>query len=140
LAYYVDLTPCNYFGRWQEFLIAVGWLEPGHSFATGKVSKKFIEQLVFLLRDPWQPVVAAGFHRCAFCQLIGERNTIVAGTANLFIPAKAGVYVAPSLVAHYVEAHEYCPPVDFQEAVLTCPEMKSFAYLKEMKTRGLAVD
>ncbi|HKV77945.1 MAG TPA: hypothetical protein VJP02_07395 [Candidatus Sulfotelmatobacter sp.] len=41
MAYYADLSPCDYFGRWQEVLIAVGWLEPGHSFARGKVSKEF---------------------------------------------------------------------------------------------------
>ena len=110
MTYYVDLRPCDYFGRWHEVLIAVGWLEPGNSFATGKVSKKFLEQLVGLLRDPWQPVVTAGHHRCAFCRFTGERNMIVAGTDNLFIPARACVYVAPSLVAHYIDAHEYCPP------------------------------
>ena len=137
MAYYADLSQCGYFGRWQEVLIAVGWLEQGHSFATGKVSKEFFAQLVGLLTDPWQPAVTAGFHRCAFCRSTSERNTIVAGIANLFIPARTGVYVAPSLISHYVDAHEYCPPRDFQEAVLKCPEMKSIAYLKEMKARGL---
>jgi hypothetical protein len=120
-------------------LIAVGWLEPGHPFATGKVSEKFFEQLSGLLRNPWQPVVSAGLHRCAFCRFASERN-IVAESTNLFIPAREGVYVAPSLVAHYIDAHKYCPPVDFQEAVLNCPEMKSLAYLTEIKARGLATD
>ena len=140
MAYYADLSPCDYFGRWQEVLIAVGWLEPGHSFATGKVSKEFFAQLIGLLRNPWQPVVTAGYHRCPFCRFTGgplkidfEGNSIVVGTANLFIPATACVYVAPSLVAHYVDAHEYCPPAEFQEAVLKCPEMRSIAYLKEIK-------
>ena len=93
VAYYADLSPCEYFGRWREVLIAVGWLEQGHSFATGKVSKEFLAHLISLLKDPWQPAVAAGFHRCALCRNTGERNTIVAGTANLFIPARAGIYV-----------------------------------------------
>jgi hypothetical protein len=140
VAYYADLSPCDYFGRWEEVLIAVGWLEQGHSFATGKVSKEFFAQLVDLLRDPWQPAVAAGFHRCDFCQNTGERNTIAAGTANLFIPARAGIYVAPSLITHYVDAHECYPPADFQQAVLKCPEMKSFAYLRDMRARGLNQD
>ena len=144
MAYYADLSPCDYFGRWQEVLLAVGWLELDHSFATSKVSKEFFAKLIGLLRDPWQPFVTAGFQRCAFCRFTGgpsktdfEGNSIVVGTANLFIPATACVYVAPSLVAHYVDAHEYCPPAEFQEAVLKCPEMRSIAYLKEIKARGL---
>ena len=140
MAYYLDLSPCDYFGRWQEVLIAVGWLEQGHAFATGTVSKEFFAQLVGLLIDPWQPAATAGFHQCAFCRNTTERNTIVAGTANLFIPARTGVYVAPSLITHYVDAHEYCPPADFQQAVLKCPEMKSLAYLQEMRARGLNHD
>jgi hypothetical protein len=109
VAYYADFSPCDYFGRWQEALIAVGWLEPGHSFATGNVSKEFFAQLVGLLKDdPWQPVATAGYQRCAFCRFTGgpstihfESNSIVVGTNNLFILAGC-VYVAPSLIAHYI--------------------------------------
>lgn len=28
-------------------------------------------------------------------------------------------YAAPELIAHYVEAHDYQPPADFTEAVLS---------------------
>ncbi|WP_457757930.1 DUF7919 family protein [Streptomyces rubiginosohelvolus] len=28
-------------------------------------------------------------------------------------------YAAPELVAHYVEAHGYLPPIEFMEAVLS---------------------
>jgi hypothetical protein len=35
-------------------------------------------------------------------------------------------------MAHYIDAHEYCPPEEFQKAVLACPEMKSLAYMQAL--------
>ena len=50
------------------------------------------------------------------------------GTFNLFVPALARVYVAPSLVSHYIDAHGYLPPPAFLDAVQQCPPMRSDAY------------
>ncbi len=144
--YYPDLSPCDYFGQWQHVLVAVGWLEPGHESSTGPVSKSFFEALVRLLADPWQPAALAGHRSCGFCHFTGgpaviefEGHAVRLGTENLFVPAPNRVYVAPSMIAHYVDAHDYCPPSVFQEAVLKCPRMKSSAYLKQIAARRLAL-
>ena len=52
------------------------------------------------------------------------------GATNLFIPkiGDAGFFVAPSLILHYVIDHNYCPPLEFQAAVLACPDSASSAY------------
>jgi hypothetical protein len=146
MAYYPDLSPCDYFGRWEDILLAVGWNEHGYPFTTGSVSPDFFAKLFQMLTSPWEPVAVAGHQRCPFCRFTGgptelyfKGGTISVGRSNLFVPCKGGVYVAPSMVAHYIDAHEYCPPSSFQEAVLVCPEMKSFSYLKEMKARRLPV-
>jgi hypothetical protein len=140
MAYYIDLSLCDYFKRWQDVLVAIGWLDLNHPYATGEVSPAFFSALVSLLENPWQPAALAGYQRCAFCRFTGgpselrfDERKIQLGNANLFVPAKNGkVYVAPALVAHYVDAHGYLPPMEFQEAVIKCPAMKSFAYLKQM--------
>lgn len=139
MAYYLDLSPCDYFGRWQGVLIAVGWLEQGHAFATGTVSKEFLAQLVGLLTDPWQPAVTAGFPMRFMPEYQRTKYDRYRNSQSVH-PGHDGRYVAPSLITHYVDAHEYCPPADFQQAVLKCPEMKSFAYLQEMRARGLNHD
>jgi hypothetical protein len=46
-------------------------------------------------------------------------------------------YVAPSLVLHYVDAHEYLPPESFQRAVMACPPMRSMEYLRAISRHGL---
>jgi hypothetical protein len=77
--------------------------------------------------DPgrWLAVVSAGVHAC---DLGGCDRT--SGTQYVIIPARTRVYVAPDLVAHYVEAHSYLPPSEFVDAVLACPEQSSDAYVE----------
>jgi hypothetical protein len=53
-------------------------------------------------------------------------------TYNLFVPAHDYVFVTPQLITHYVDEHEYAPPVAFQAAVLACPPMGSAAYYDAM--------
>ncbi len=100
-------------------------------------------KLIELLIDPWQPVVSPGVHRCDLCRLTGypgtlvyEGTTIQVGTLNLFVPAEGFLYGAPSLIAHCIDAHEYAPPVEFQEAVMNCPPMRSMAYRRAILRNG----
>ncbi|MCZ7685110.1 MAG: hypothetical protein M5U28_42600 [Sandaracinaceae bacterium] len=58
------------------------------------------------------------------------------GHANLFVPAADMVFVAPSLVAHYVDAHRYAPPVEFLDAVRRCPPMSSMDYKRALLAAG----
>ncbi len=60
---------------------------------------------------------------------VGDR-VLSMGQLNLFIPGEGCVYVAPSLIAHYIRSHRYAPPAEFVEAVLECPEMHSEEYLQ----------
>lgn len=55
------------------------------------------------------------------------------GIGNLFVPAADTIFVAPSLIVHYIDAHEYCPPQPFKDAVLGCPKMRSMKYLKAIR-------
>jgi hypothetical protein len=128
--------------------LAVGWLEPEHPHAKGPLDERFIGRLMELLIDPWQPAAAAGLHRCGFCRFSGgpgsvryapERGgsfTVVVGAANLYVPGRDGIYVAPSLIAHYIDAHEYLPPREFVDAVCACPDMRSAAYLRAIREVG----
>ena len=85
-----------------------------------------IAQLERLILHGWQPVCAAGWHDCSLCgrkptdgplmrPIAGEPTMI--GAANLFVPASDVLYVAPSLVIHYVEDHGYLPPEEFLVAL-----------------------
>ena len=115
-------------------LIAVGYLAQGEPFSRGPIGEVFVGALLDLLLDPWQPSVAAGFHRCEFCWVSGgpqrlqyADRSIPLGASNLYVPHEGKIFVSPSLIAHYVDAHEYAPPQVFQEAVLRFPPMRSLS-------------
>jgi hypothetical protein len=111
-----------------EHVRAVGWLSKDHPFPTGTVSPEFLAALRSHLRAAWQPVYLMGPHFCEFCPKPKPREGRVGGSRNLWIPAVSVVYVAPELVAHYVEAHGYRPPDEFISAVLACPEQDTPAF------------
>lgn len=141
MAHFADDAPCTAYGCIAaKRLRAVGWLERGHEHLRGEVEMSLITRLAELLEDPWQPSAAGGFHRCPFCRLGGPVSVQIGGlslrpgSANLIVPATAFVYVAPSLILHYVDAHGYLPPEEFVDAVMRCPPMRSMEYLKLLKT------
>ncbi|RKH13038.1 hypothetical protein D7V97_06655 [Corallococcus sp. CA053C] len=147
MSFFQDLAPCSYFERWESSLLAVGWLDSGHAFTKGAVGEEFFAALIRLCVQPWAPAVFAGRHPCPLCRFTGgpgsvtyQGMTVSIGEANVFVPGLARVYVAPTMIAHYIDAHEYAPPMVFQDAVLRCPEMRSMAYLKAIKALGLKRD
>jgi hypothetical protein len=117
-------------------LIAIGWLEQGFEYTKGRVGPGFLEKLRELLNDPWGFVYFAGFHECDFCVPVRRRHTALGphGYRNLFVPGDKVIYAAPELITHYIDAHEYCPPQVFQNAVRRCPQMSSRAYFRTMKS------
>ena len=140
MAHYEDLDQCNYFGAIDGRLLAVGWLAREHAYTRGRVAPEFFESLVSLIANAWQPFATAGRHPCPFCVFTGGPSEIrlrdanvLLGATNVFVPAEEGVYVAPSLVLHYMDAHEYVPPQAFQRAVAACPPMRSLDYLQAIK-------
>jgi len=50
------------------------------------------------------------------------------GNRNLFVPGAGFLYITPSLVLHYIDAHQYAPPEEFVKAVLECPPTRSQDY------------
>ena len=147
--YFADLSLCNYFGFGRtERLRAVGWLAWGHPYREqqAELPEDNFRQLLRLLRDPWEPGVFMGAHDCEFCfgaedyarRFTLERYgiTVHFGASNIFIPGKDRVYVAPSMIAHYIDKHRYEPPSEFWRAVLDCPDMQSPTYKAALLANG----
>ena len=143
MSYFEDLSPWQFAGVTHDALKAVGWLDAGKRYSKGAVTSQFFEALLQLLVQPWQPVVAAGRHGCSLCRFSGGPGqitfggaTVTIGASNVYVPGDGVIYVAPSLVVHYVDAHEYQPPIEFMEAVLRCPPMRSLQYLRAIRASG----
>jgi hypothetical protein len=110
--------------------INVGWLDADQPFSVGEVWPGVVEALVLLCREGVRRT--RGVHRCPLCLVeIGQdwppRSNVIAddrgeylvGSAEIRVAGPGGVtYAAPDLVVHYVRAHGYRPPDEFQAAVL----------------------
>ena len=144
MSWYRDLSPFVDFGDERAGkLLAVGWLMPSESYPKGEMPESVFEKLCQLLQNSWNPVLPAGFHQCEFCRFTGGgishfKNYKVSALScvSLYVPGDGVIYVAPESVAHYIDAHNYCPPKEFCDAVMNCPEMRSVTYLKAILANG----
>ncbi len=143
MTWYADLGFIDYFFAGATSLRAVGWLDAEHPFETGPISSADFEKLCRLLVSPWQPVATAGRHGCELCGhtngpgLLRYRDLEVPlGVANVFIPGERKIYVAPSLLVHYVDAHHYRPPDEFLGAARACPPTASMDYKRALLAAG----
>jgi hypothetical protein len=132
MTYVVDLTGI---GR----LKYVGYLSGEHSFITGIPFESFFDRLVGLEEHPFW--FSCGDHNCDIggCRptkksqvpqptLHYRGRTLFLGDTDIYVPGEEVVYIAPSLILHYIQHHQYQPPSCFVEAVLNCPEPLSEAY------------
>jgi hypothetical protein len=104
----------------------VGWLSKGIPYPTGNVPSELVESL-----KQWATKGEAnrmrGYELCRFCSHNGyEQMSVFCGSLQLWLGASeiwmpdgsGGIFAAPSLIIHYVEAHNYLPPTEFVEAAL----------------------
>lgn len=123
--YFPDLT--NYFKSQikNQSVLRVGWLTKGRRFPTGRTSTLFAEKLLTMCKNPVNRT--RGFHQCDFCvysdfavKIQQSDQQIYLGSAEIWVSDEQNrIYVAPNLIYHYVTAHQYYPPDDFIEAVLS---------------------
>jgi|WetSurMetagenome_2_1015567.scaffolds.fasta_scaffold177057_2 hypothetical protein len=136
--YFSDLTPYRLVRPYDDNTLTIGWLQSDHEFAKGECSKEFLAQLFELCQRPC--ALTRGHHTCDLCppvetreyhlkdgrrirtdQLVIQQDGIdlFLGNGEIHVPGVSGrSYRAPTLIYHYVLAHNYQPPLEFVEAVL----------------------
>jgi hypothetical protein len=126
--YFPDFSHYVYGREFPEsHILNVGWLSKEHAFKRGPSP----EWLVIRLRDRIAAPVNLfrGSHACEFCPepptktlpggiKIADHPKHTLGNGEIRVRALDGkIYVAPVLICHYVECHQYLPPSEFIEAV-----------------------
>ena len=125
MAYFKDLTRYEYTGN--LFLcvgepLNIGWLERCAAYPKGVVDPDLTLKLLALCKFPIN--CPFGLHACHFCNESPVRITdsdgeFCLGCGEIRVPTKdkSATYVAPSLIYHYVVAHQYLPPDAFLDAL-----------------------
>jgi hypothetical protein len=99
---------------------AIGWLSAEHPFPVGDVPAEFLGRLQSFARAWGDSIDALGWPICCGghdCELCGQ----CWASGNFGVPQGDLLFVAPEMVAHYVEAHHYRPPAQFITAVTESP-------------------
>jgi hypothetical protein len=118
-----DLSEYRYLPS-RELMLNVGWLGLAGGVPSGRFPAELIETLVSLAVRGERPM--RGFHECDFCDVrspieksIPSRGeSVVLGMSELQVISASGqVFAAPSLIVHYIEAHDYLPPMEFIDAL-----------------------
>lgn len=128
MTYFPDLSEYVYsVGSGRPGGRNVGWLNPTKRFSTGTPDPKDLDSLWSYYSVSVTPT--RGVHKCQFCSppatVIEERSglRLLLGTAEIRVFAKDGtMYAAPTLIYHYVSAHDYMPPLQFITAVRQGPK------------------
>jgi hypothetical protein len=113
--YYADLTPFEYGNHEcpeKAEILNIGWLGDKVE-SQGIASPIFLNALKYLVQNKINTRYR-GTHTCEICGSMNYRGNgqiQVQGEGNKW-------YVAPAMIVHYVEDHEYMPPQEFIEAVI----------------------
>jgi hypothetical protein len=123
--YFEDLTPYAYtqarLPSDAPSLVNFGWLDSDHDYPRGKVAPEVVERMLRLAAERVNGM--RGYHRCPFCEereqvsMLLEDEIVYLGSAEIHIKAGSTTYVAPNLLPHYMEAHEYMPPEQVLQAL-----------------------
>ena len=130
--HFEDLTPNDY-GRLRPSgtPLSVGWLAEGHDFPVAPPAAALVSALRSFVANPVN--LFRGFHQCEFCPspppenrnglLLSTAPQEIIGNGEIHVPGNDGItYVAPVLIRHYVEVHQYAPPNGFVQACLALAE------------------
>ena len=119
MTYFPDFAPQSQIAS-APFVRAVGWLAAAQPYSVGKTPPEFVDRLRLLAKH-WGASTSAltwpaagGPHTCEFCGSFRAAG-------NFGVPSGSILYVAPEMIVHYVEGHDYAPPKPFIDAVLACP-------------------
>ncbi len=122
--YFEDLSPYEYLMVKQVHnILNVGWLDIYMPFPKGEVPREVVEKLLTIIsrEGNFEARVRQlrGSHPCHLCGLWKFSNLYV-GSCELWIPSieKDMLFAAPSMIIHYIENHNYCPPKVYHGSVM----------------------
>ena len=112
--------------------LAVGFLQRKQRFETGAVDAKFMDKLLPFCHPDTAVFAWPQARPCPLCNARVEMEiggeTVRLGSAEIRILGETDIYASPDLLPHYIEAHDYLPPDEFVDAVMTGSGVNSAEY------------
>lgn len=151
MAYFPDLSPYEYSDGRHPNVVNVGWLCVAHPYPKGEVAPHLIAKLKKLSKHPVElyrgfhvcdvcakdrshtlhPEMLSNGEIRITVRTLADGTKLHAASEPPLVPKEieSGLvliqtitYAAPILIVHYIEAHNYLPPVEFLRALEAIPE------------------
>jgi hypothetical protein len=116
MPYLPDLSPFTHSHKPKcgEFdVLSVGWLDGEHEYTKGEIDPEHWTKIKTILETSEPVNLTRGEHVCELC---GQASG--SGEYHAYNPRTGRIYIAPSLILHYIQTHQYVPPAEFVEGVL----------------------
>ena len=127
--------------------VNIGWLGEGQPFPTGETSSEFKERLLEFCFYDHAFNKTRGNHSCELPEcpieagIMGKtpaplkrgEQTAWFGSHEIRVVGSSRVYAAPTMIYHYVTDHNYLPPEEFIQAVLTGPGPGTDSYWEQYR-------
>ncbi|WP_460068210.1 DUF7919 family protein [Streptomyces sp. YKOK-I1] len=111
---YLDLSPYEY-ARFPLPLRCIGWLGREHGVQGGAEHPLSIAELTRLKAASQRlGSVTLGVHECDFCP---EESAFEGNGEFRYYLRNGETYSAPMMMLHYIEVHDYRPPLVFREGL-----------------------
>ncbi len=105
----------------------IGWLERDIKFQKGIVDNEILNKLAIIIRERMVHAMR-GIHPCQFCEPYDPMKTFtistpkgptLLGMSEIWLPdyCSSKIYAAPSLIHHYIDKHNYLPPIEFIKSI-----------------------
>ncbi|NCS50695.1 MAG: hypothetical protein GPJ29_23535 [Microcystis aeruginosa BK11-02] len=118
-------------------LLNVGWIGNEIKQNSNSIDDKIFKSLCYNIREfiKYPVNLYRGSHRCEICgydpyvpgvEYKGGNGEIwIQGPNNL-------VFVAPTMILHYIEDHKYVPPIEFIQSAVNVSSMESYTKFKSL--------
>ena len=107
---------------WGDHVRAIGWLSSREPYCKGELPEQAKDRLREFCRfasvcsKALSFAAYGGWHDCEFC---GDWDC--RGYSGIGVPKGDLLFIAPDMISHYVDEHEYLPPDEFIDALLKSP-------------------
>ena len=117
-SYFQDLTPYVYDGR-NSSCLNIGWLD-GREYNMGECPKEFIDNLdTVISSNQFVSARHKGFYTCDLCDKSIHHREKGKSSTILTINDDGRCYSFPKMILHYIKSHNYKPPQEFIDAVMS---------------------
>lgn len=119
--------------------LAVGFLNGRREYPQGKPPAKFAKKLLRFCHPQLTVCAVRTIRPCSLCHetvtdIEIEGQSYILGSAEIRVIGEEDIFAAPTLIYHYVTAHNYLPPAEFIDAVLNGPQPDSAEYRALIRT------